>query len=235
MRILICDDDYIAIEALRQSLAEFFTEKHLKCPEIAVFCDGESLLADTGEKDIVFLDIRMPGKDGIAVGNELKIRSPYAIVFITTAYAEYLDDAMRFQAFRYLTKPISRNRLFANLSDAMRLCASVSRKIAIETKSSVFSVPARDIVLIETQNRKVTVHTLTADYLSVRSINDWENLLPKNCFFRTHRSFLVNHAHVTDFNHDTVHLCGNRFSAYLARRSYTEFKAAYLLYLESVN
>lgn len=44
----------------------------MKCPELVCFSDGESLLADKGEKDILFLDVEMPGMNGIYVGNELK-------------------------------------------------------------------------------------------------------------------------------------------------------------------
>ena len=72
MRILICDDDLLIVEKLQKYLKSYFSHLHLRCPEIVCFSDGESLLADQGDKDILFLDIEMPGLDGIYVGNELK-------------------------------------------------------------------------------------------------------------------------------------------------------------------
>lgn len=72
MRILICDDDLLIIEKLQKYLKSYFSHLHLRCPEIACFSDGESLLADPGDKDILFLDIEMSGLDGIYVGTELK-------------------------------------------------------------------------------------------------------------------------------------------------------------------
>ena len=72
MRILICDDDLLIVEKLQKYLKSYFSHLHLSCPEIVCFSDGESLLADPGDKDILFLDIEMPGLDGIYVGNELK-------------------------------------------------------------------------------------------------------------------------------------------------------------------
>ena len=72
MRILICDDDLLIVEKLQKYLKSYFSHLHLRCPEIVCFSDGESLLADPGDKDILFLDIEMPGLDGIYVGNELK-------------------------------------------------------------------------------------------------------------------------------------------------------------------
>ena len=72
MRILICDDDILVIEQLEGYIKTFFEKLSVKCPEIACFSDGESLLADKGDKDILFLDIEMPGINGIYVGSELK-------------------------------------------------------------------------------------------------------------------------------------------------------------------
>ena len=60
MRILICDDDPLAIEQIHKNLKSFFTYKHIKCPEVISYSCGEDLLNDTGNKDIVFLDIEMP-------------------------------------------------------------------------------------------------------------------------------------------------------------------------------
>ena len=95
MRILICDDDPLAIEQIHKNLKSFFTYKHIKCPEVISYSCGEDLLNDTGNKDIVFLDIEMPGMNGIYVGNELKKSNPAVIIFIVTSYSEYLDEAMR--------------------------------------------------------------------------------------------------------------------------------------------
>ena len=85
MRILICDDDALAIEQIHKNLKSFFTYNHTKCPEIISYSCGEDLLSDTGNKDIVFLDIEMPGMNGIYVGNELKKSNPavYIIIFNT--------------------------------------------------------------------------------------------------------------------------------------------------------
>ena len=77
MRILICDDDTLIIEQLQKYIESYFESNHLKCPRLVSFTSGESLLADKDEKDIVFLDIEMPGMNGIYVGNELNLTFPY--------------------------------------------------------------------------------------------------------------------------------------------------------------
>ncbi|MDE7422882.1 MAG: LytTR family DNA-binding domain-containing protein [Lachnospiraceae bacterium] len=233
MRILICDDDAETARELEKILHCFFQKNSLKIPNIVLYDNGEDLLKDSAEKDIVFLDIEMPGISGIYVGNELKKSNKNIIIFIVTSYAEYLDDAMRFHVFRYLSKPLDEVRILRNLKDALELYNTTITKIPIETKQGVFVVPATDIIFIEAHSHKVIVHTLKQDFESVHSIKYWTEKLDMPCFFSSHRSFLVNLKHVSDFDHSLIHLYNNQYEAYLTRRKYTQFKDAYLLYLES--
>lgn len=233
MRILICDDDDLIIEQIKKYLKNYFEYNHLKCPETVCYSDGESLLADKGDKDILFLDIEMPGMNGIYIGKELKKENENIIIFIVTSYSEYLDEAMRFRVFRYLSKPLDKQRFFRNMKDAIDLYNTMTVKIPIETKQSVHTLPASSIIAVEAMQRKVIVHTTQRDFESIHNMQYWGNLLPKNCFFQTHRSFIINFEHVTDFDHTLVHMAENQYHAYLTRRKYSAFKEAYLLYLES--
>ena len=213
MRILICDDDRDIATQLQKILQCFFQKNSLKIPEIVIFNNGEDLLADSETKDIVFLDVEMPGVSGIYVGNRLKQENPNIIIFIVTSYSEYLDEAMRFHVFRYLTKPLDKHRIFRNMKD--------------------YVTSASDIIFVESHGHTVTVHTLQKDYNSVHNIKYWIEQLNMPCFFNSHRSFVVNLKYVSDFDHTLIHLHNNAFEAYLTRRKYTQFKDAYLLYLES--
>ncbi len=233
MRILICDDDPLYIEELKKYIQYYFSSCHLKLPDLVSFSNGKSLLEDQGEKDIVFLDIEMPGMNGIYVGRELKKENKHVIIFVVTAYSEYLDEAMRFHVFRYLSKPLDRQRFLRNMKDALAYYHSVSVKIPIETKDGVYTLPSSCIVAVEAQRRKVFVYTVRQTYQSVHNMDYWMEQLPENNFFRTHRSYIVNFEHVSDFDHTTVHLLNGQRTAYLTRRKYTSFKDAYLLYLEN--
>lgn len=233
MQLIICDDDNLFIQKLQSYLQLFFRQHHLTLPEIITFTSGEELLSYTGRIDILFLDIEMPGMSGIYVGNILKRRNENIIIFVVTSYSEYLDEAMRFHVFRYLSKPLEKQRLFRNMKDALALYHSLSKNIALETKDKILTLSVNDIVFIEANGRKIIVHTITQDYESIRNMQYWLEALPQNCFIQSHRSFIVNLKHVSDFNHDLIHLGNGQFTAYLTKRKYTEFKNAYLLYLES--
>ena len=234
-RIAICDDERQFRKRIHDILIEYMNENDILY-EIDEFESGKDFISlgiNLAKYDIVFLDIEMPGMNGIYVGNELKKANRNVIVFVVTSYSEYLDEAMRFHVFRYLSKPLDKQRFFRNLKDALAYYNSITLKIPVETKQAVYSFPASQIIAIEAQGRKVIVHTARQDFDSIHNMNYWLEKLPQNSFFQTHRSFIINLGHITDFDHTLIHLT-NQLTAYLTRRKYRTFKDAYLLYLESM-
>ena len=234
MKIVCCDDDINIGNQLKEYLQLYFESITAPFPEFCFYNSGEDLLKYTDEIDIAFLDVEMPGLNGIQLGEELKRRYPNIIIFIVTSYPDYLDDAMRFQVFRYLSKPIDKNRLFRNMKDALFKYSTLSRKIQIETKNQVTMVYTRDIVLVEAKERKVFVYTKDKIYEAIQKMDFWIEKLPSNSFFQTHRSYIVNLRFVSHFDNTLIHLCNDRFTAYLTRRKYVSFKNAYIMYLESL-
>lgn len=161
MRILICDDDALVLGQLQKYIQKYLEQIHVKCPELVCYSDGASLLADKREKDILFLDIEMPHINGIHVGNELMKSNENIIIFVVTSFSEYLDDAMRFHVFRYLSKPLDKQRFFRNMKDAIDLHYTTTVKVPIETRQGIHSLSCSDIIAIEAQERKVTCISIT--------------------------------------------------------------------------
>ena len=140
MRIVFCDDEPTILMQIQNYVKEYFQSIGGLQPEYAAYSDGDSLLASENLKaDLAFLDVEMPGVNGIHVGVRLKEANPNIRIFIVTAFPDYLDDAMRFQVFRYLSKPIDKNRLFRNLKDA------VARKICQYGKIHLSSARINEI------------------------------------------------------------------------------------------
>ncbi len=124
MRIILCDDDEQILDQLQKYLREYHESAHLAQPEYAVYSNGEALLAPESRAsalraDIAFLDVEMPGRNGINIGALLREKNPKIKIFIVTSYLDYLDDAMKFHVFRYLSKPIDKARLFRNFKEAL--------------------------------------------------------------------------------------------------------------------
>ena len=236
MRILLCDDDPMILVQLEKYLKEYFQKAHLRVPDIASYTSGDALLRSESTAEIAFLDVEMPGLSGIYTGEKLKQKNPSIKIFILTSYMDYLDEAMKFHVFRYLSKPIEKARLFRNMKEALYQIEMETRPVAIETKDGVIVRQAEDIVFVETERHKTKVVTIDAAYEVSSSIRIWCALLQIGCFYQTHRSFIVNMRYIGAFTRDTVKLSlpnGQVYSAYLTKRRYTDFKNSYLLYLES--
>lgn len=236
MRILFCDDDQLIIEQLQKYVLDFFKSMGGLIPDFAVYNSGDKLIQHETVADIAFLDVEMPGISGIHVGAKLKNYNPKIKIFIVTSYPDYLDEAMRFQVFRYLSKPIDKNRLFRNLKDALYQHNLETREYAISTNDGVFTKRAEDIICIEAAQRKVLVHTSTGILISTHTMDYWKQMLTLPCFFSTHRSFIINMRFVSSIGKDKILLKSGSIlkEAYLTKRKYTLFKDTYLMYLESV-
>lgn len=232
MRIAICDDDQNFCKEVLKCLQWYFKEKKLKQPEYACFFSGEEMTQDKRLFDMAFLDVEMEGISGIHAGEYLRKKNDKILIFIVTSFPEYLDEAMSFRVFRYLSKPLDKARLYRNLEAALKIYTASNRKVAIETKEHVYSLAAENIVMVEAVNRKVILYTLNREFECVQPIKYWAEKLKDKCFCQPHRSFIVNLKYVEKFDNRLISLDGGRV-AYLTRRKYKEFKDAYLLYLES--
>lgn len=232
MRIIICDDSPSIREKLSQYIREYFNIIKSTDYEIAEYASGDALLEDAGPFDIVFLDIEMPGIDGIVTGSRIKEVCPKSIIIVVTSFSEYLDSAMKISVFRYLSKPIDKHRLFRNLSDAVDAYINSHTYIAFETTDGCIRLDTDSIVMVESLVRRVKIITQDTVYETAEKLSEIEHKLTLPCFYRCHRSFIINMKHVSAINKDTVYLLGRRYQAYLSRRKYSECRNRLLLCLE---
>lgn len=235
MRVLICDDDTAILEQLKKYVTEFFKKIQVKIPEIVLYKSGDELVKNETRADIAFLDVEMPGISGIHVGAKLMERNPHIKIFIVTSYPDYLDEAMRFRVFRYLSKPIDKNRLFRNLKEAVYQYNMETTEYAIITNDGVFTRQAEEIVCVETVQRKVLIYTLDGIFKSTENMEYWRKTLSLPCFYSPHRSYIVNMRYIFTLGKDSVILKYNsqEKEAYVTKRKYSEFKDKYLMYMES--
>lgn len=236
MRILFCDDNALILSQLQQYVTEFFQSMGSTPPEFASYISGDILLQNEIHADIAFLDVEMPGVSGIYVGAKLKETNPKIKIFIVTSYPDYLDEAMRFQVFRYISKPIDKNRLFRNLKDAMYQYNMETREYPIITNHGIVVCKSEEIVCVEASQRKVLVYTVNQVMQSTKNMDYWRHALSIPCFYSPHRSYIINMRFTAKITKDTITLkyANSQKDVFLARRRYSNFKDTYLLYLESV-
>jgi two-component system response regulator AlgR len=199
MRIVIVDDEPLARERLRRLLAEF------PGYEVAGEAgDGEQALALIREQqpDLVLLDIRMPGMDGLQVARQLaEEKTPPAVIF-TTAFQEHALSAFDASATAYLLKPIKKEKLREALQRARRPSRAMLRVetadrarpkrefVLATTRDGLVRVPAEDIVYFLADQKYTTVHHLHGEVLIEESLKTLEQDFAP-WFLRIHRKALV--------------------------------------------
>jgi two-component system response regulator AlgR len=200
MKILIVDDEKPARDRLRQLIDDF--DDYEVAAEAANGEEAIRLAAET-RPDIVLLDIRMPGVDGIEAAHHLnKLDPPPAIVF-ATAYDEYAIDAFEARAIGYVLKPVRRERLAGALEQAAKLAAGTLAELAAASnmtsrRQHVCSmshgqlklIPLEDVHYFRADQKYVCVHHSGGQDLIDDSLKSLEEEFADD-FVRIHRGAVV--------------------------------------------
>jgi two-component system response regulator AlgR len=161
-------------------------------------------LAQSLEPDIVLMDIRMPGMDGIEAARHIaKLEHPPAVVF-ATAYSDHALEAFETHAVDYLLKPVKQERLQAAIDAAMRPTRAQSNKeegvlsdleerqhICARVRGSLVLVPVEDIYYFHAEQKYVTVRYTDGEVLIEDPLKSLETEFGER-FHRIHRNALVN-------------------------------------------
>lgn len=209
LRVVIADDEAPARNRLREVLADCHATVPVEV--VAEVGNGHELLdvLQRQDADIVFLDIRMPGMDGLEAARHLQaLARPPRIVF-TTAYDTYAVKAFELHAIDYLLKPIRGSRLMDSLSRVASggpirtagleaLAKGPRTHISVQERGRVVLVPVHSILFLRAELKYVAVRTPQREYLIEDSLSRLEQEFSAT-FIRIHRSWLVARAHLAGF------------------------------------
>jgi len=226
VRIAICDDEKEIREQVKGRIG--------CCPgyEIVTYATGEELLAEGKRFDIVFLDIQMPGKNGIETARAIRAFDREAVLIFVTGLKEYVFDAFDVGAFHYLLKPISKEKFEEVFEKAVKEAERKNRQelFLIKTRSRSVTIRKDRILYIESRMRKARIHTHKEDYEIYGTMNDLERQMGES-FYRCHRGYLVNLAHVSEYTSDSISLTDGTV-IYLSKEKHNEFVKIYMRYLQ---
>ncbi|MGD0201565.1 MAG: LytTR family DNA-binding domain-containing protein [Bryobacteraceae bacterium] len=203
---LIVDDEQLACDELAYLLKDF--------PDVDVVGTATNgiqavRLVQELEPDLVFLDVQMPGMDGLGVIRALKekdVALPYFV--LATAFDQYAIEAFRLEALDYVLKPVEKDRLALSIERARR--AVQERAKAQPAEAAARTQPQRTKLLVRSANRNLIVDANEVVYATIddglitivatglegqsnyRTIEELQASLDPETFWRVHRSYLVN-------------------------------------------
>lgn len=249
MNILIVDDEKLARDRLVRLLEK--TGDHTVVGEAA---DGRSAITavEQLQPDVVLLDIRMPGMDGLEAARHLaKLDNPPAIIFCT-AYGEHALEAFQTHAVGYLLKPVNAEQLEAALLSAARLNraqlqqiatvpaataaadagaplrAAPRQHISARTRHGLELVPVNEVRCFLADHKYVTVYHTKGELLIDDTLKELEDEFGER-FVRVHRNALISLPHVEGMvrvppGHYCIKLQGTVMKPVISRRHVTELR-----------
>jgi len=205
--VLIVDDEAPAREELAYLLRDI--------QEIGVVRQTESgiealWLLKEDDFDILFLDIEMPGLNGLQTAEIIGGFSRRPKIVFCTAYDQYAIEAFKLRAFHYLLKPYDESEIEAIVrelteerkrTDAHPHAAgsqALPVKLAIEASGRIKYVAPQDIVYICKDGKNVTIYAEGGSFESGLTLSELEQKLAPYSFFRCHKSYLINLRRVSE-------------------------------------
>lgn len=233
MKIAVCDDEKKYIDEMTSCIRSELGTKEL---DYSLFtCNGsEELIAADTDFDIAFIDIEMAGQNGLKAAKHLLNRNPNAIILIVTSHPNYLDEAMELNVYRYISKPIDKERFSTCLRFAVEKFYSVTKPVTFKVFDEIITLSSADIVYISIESRKVFLHTVDSDIETNQNFAFWQTALDPHLFASPSQGHIVNMRYVYRFDKNKVTLVhkNKTFEVYVSKRRYPLFKKAFFSYLE---
>ena len=236
MKLAICDDE----KRIRDIIAESVKEVSEKI-EIEFYADAKGILSASFDSDILFLDIQMPGIDGMGAAKMLRSSGKKTVIVFVTALEDQVFNAFDVGAFNYIVKPFTKAKIIEVFKKAVKQAedqrlveAAISeqeeagRTITVKSGGTNTRVILSEVQYAEIYDRRIILHMESSDDIEYYGrISDLENIAGKD-FFRVHRAYLVNLGAVKSYDSKYVHMSDADIP--VARGKYQELIRAYMSY-----
>lgn len=200
--------------------------------EVDEFSNGEELLKETKNYDILFIDIELGGINGIELTKAIQEKHKKTIIIIVTSYIKYLDDAMDVNVLRYIDKPITQERIFSALDKSISKINN--NTIVVQTTyNELVTLEKSEIIYVEAKLRRTEMITTNNLYYLKNNISDLKNKLNASFFACPHNSFIINMNFIKSFNRNQIILKAKdkEVPVSVATRKQAEFKKKYISFI----
>ncbi len=183
--------------------------------------------------DVIFLDIFMPGVNGIQCAKDIRsFDNVVKIVFLTSS-ADFAIESYTVRAYQYLLKPVQKENLFLTLRLLERESENMEKSVfVLRTKSGIIKIHLSKLVYCEVINRKIIFHLSDGEECecNLRMNELEEKLKGYDRFFKPHRSFLVNMDYIHTLSAYSIILKGG-VKIPVPREKYAQIKQIYMKHI----
>lgn len=230
MEIAICDDDKNFRKVIRNILLNYKRKYRFEI-NIYEYESGNDLLNSQRVFDVVYMDYQMPGLNGLETARQLRLSNHICSIIFVTSYPEFILDSFTVQPFRFMVKPIIEEKV----EEAMNAYVTLQRifyPISIIIDGELKTIASQDITYLEGDGKYCWIYTEKETYHSSKTLIKTHNLLPPYCFFRVHKSFVINMFCIHSIKENVITLnSGERIQ--VGRANLASFKVAYKEFLKN--
>ena len=246
MKIVICDDSTFDLENVKNCLVDYLKENGIDYA-IDMYDDCRKLLnkiklTDANEYDLFILDVMMQ-RNGIDIAKEIRKYSTKSDIIFQTTSEEFAIDAFSVQAFDYILKPVTPERIKKCFDKYFEIKSEKGVKHVFTIKTANHAqqtVDIKSITYIESSDRRMIIHTMKGDDIVTTSLRTkFLESIPfdfnKYDFINCHSSFIVNLNYVKAIKNDSSFLLKNGEIIPISKRFYQKVKNKYCSYLVGDN
>ena len=218
INIAICDDENIICNEIKGNLLAIRPNYNVK-----IYHSGQELLDAQEIYDLIFLDIEMPEMNGMETAESLRKNNNDEYIIFLTSHAEFMPEAFKVKAFRFLNKPIEIEKFEEALKEAEKEILN-SVKIAIVVKGETKFVRIKDIVYFEAFGDGTYIHMRSEVLESNKPLKYWTEQMGNKHFFQTHKSYIVALRHINKVEENKVKFDCIGDTVLVSRRKNTPLK-----------
>lgn len=213
IKIAILEDSDADYTRICKAWDRFSKEENLSY-QITHYKDSTSLLKQFHSQfDLIFLDIEVPGKNGMETAQEIRKLDNLTILVFLTNFSKYAVNGYEVNAADYMLKPLDYYSFALKMHKILHmLYQNIEKEITIMTKGLLHRFSINELFYVEINNHDLIYH-LDDETISTRgSLSEVEKSLPKNSFSRCNNCYLVNLKHVTKIKDNTVWIGKNELT-----------------------
>ncbi len=230
MRIAICDDDKVFIDAAKTQIDKWLSLSAISS-QILIFNNGGDLITENRRKpiDIIFLDIVMPILNGIDTAKKIREFDDKAKIIFLTSAKEFAIASYKVEASDYLLKPVDYDELSKALYKVTKELQKTQRSIVIHIADGFKKLYLNEIEYAEAAHKGTTISLISGVILkSVDPLYCFEQQLSIEAgFFKCHRSYIVNLLNIDTFIKGEV-ITKTGYRVPISRKAQKDFKEAYI-------
>lgn len=205
MKIAVCEDQAEEAAWLCGTIQKWAADNKLPA-EVFSFGDASSFLFSLEDNvyDALFLDIKMPGEDGVALAKRLRRMKDDVFIVFVTGEKEYVMEGYEVGAVNYLVKPVDIEKIYSCLGRIYEKAGRQEPFIIIDTGEKTIKLFQKEIYIIEVFSHKLNYTTAKGEFKVNSSLKEAQKELQDNYFTTCHRGVLVNIMYIVSIGKNSL-------------------------------